>query len=123
MQITNTKNKASGLSGPDSLRSKRNGLLSIALFIAVLAAFTALIAPAFAADELRLIGIVKTIDPRSGIVFVDVQSESCPGIRRFYADDLGVLGRYVNKTITFYIDSAICRDTSIHTIRVSWGIK
>jgi hypothetical protein len=121
MQIMNTKQAASDRSkygGP-----QRSGLLTVLLAAAVLIAVSTGAKPALAHDELRLIGIIKTIDLKTGIVLVDVQTESCPGLRRFRADNIDALGKYVNQDISFYIDSSTCRDTAIHTILVSWGIN
>jgi hypothetical protein len=124
MQTMNTNRAAIGRVGPKNSGLQRRGLKIVLLAAAIIVAFALGGQPAFASsDDLHLIGIVKTIDPRTGIIFVDVQSESCPGMRRFYADDLGAMGKYVNQTITFFIDSATCRDTAIHTIKVSRGIK
>jgi hypothetical protein len=123
MQIVKTNKTAVSRAGLKNGNPKRYGQLVIFVVAAVLIAFAAAAEPVFAADELLLTGIVKTIDPKTGLVFVDVGSESCPGIRRFYADDLNTLGKYVNKEITFRIDSSTCRDTAIHTILVSRGIN
>jgi hypothetical protein len=123
MQIMNTKKAADGQAGPKNCRPARHGLPAVFLAFAVLLAFAMVEQSAFAKDELLLSGIVKTIDPKTSLVFVDVGSESCPGIRRFHADDLGALGRYVNQTVTFYIDSPTCSDSAIHTILVSRGIN
>jgi hypothetical protein len=123
MQIMNTKKATADRFGSKYGGSQRSGLLTILLAAAVLIAVSIGGQPALAFDELRLTGIVKTIDPKTNLVLMDVQSESCPGIRRFRADDLGALGRYMNQAITFYIDSSTCRDTAIHTILVSRGIK
>ncbi len=79
--------------------------------------------PVYAVDELYLTGVVKNINPITGIVYVDVTSDSCRGMRIFRADDLGKLGNYVNQAISFYIDSSTCGDNNVHMILVSRGIS
>lgn len=76
----------------------------------------------FAEDELYLTGIVKNINPATAVVYVEVSSESCRGMRIFHVDDPGNLEKYVNMTISFYIDSSMCGDNKLHAILVPWGI-
>jgi len=124
MQNVDFDNATAGRIGGKKSHLQRIGVLVLLLVFTVMVTSIVGERSAYAAkDELRLTGIVKEIDPKTGIVFVDVQSESCPGMRRFYAEKTGAMDRYVDLTITFFIDSSTCRDASVHTILVSWGIN
>lgn len=64
---------------------------------------------AHAVDELFLTGVVKSIDYVSGVITIDVKSESCLGIRSFQVDHTGKLDKdLIGKQISFPIDSSTC---------------
>ena len=125
MQATRTGHSG----GPEESTARKSALrrgFSLALFgaVAVLLAI-ACSGPANAddLDRLYLTGVIKNVNPVTGLVYVDVRSESCHGMRIFKADDLEGLIGYIGMTVSFFIDSNTCDDTSIHTIRVSRGFR
>ncbi len=78
-------------------------------------------APVFAEDELHLCGIVKNMDTKKVFVSVDVQSESCRGLRTFKlpaADRTSSfnLDESVNESICFYIDVNRCQPGTTYSI-------
>jgi hypothetical protein len=104
------------------------GVLGLLLGALVVLALAVCGDPACAADDLHrdnlhLTGIVKNINSATGMVYVEVVSSSCVGMRIFRADDIGKLESFLNQEISFFIDSATCKDNNVHTILVSWGIK
>jgi len=73
--------------------------------------------PAYAGDELYLTGIVKSVDVNSGTIVVDVQSQSCPGLRRFSVEDASGLQRLKKgEKVSFTVDSPACKDNTIYKI-------
>ncbi|MGQ9745068.1 MAG: hypothetical protein ACUVQV_03565 [Dissulfurimicrobium sp.] len=74
---------------------------------------------ALAEDELFLCGIVKTIDAKTGMVTVDVKSDSCPGVRQFQlAAPKAALHFIAGEEKCFPIDSSHCNDGNIHKILI-----
>lgn len=69
-----------------------------------------------AADELAQTGIVKSVDPATKIVIIDVLSSSCRGTRKFIVADAELIGTMVDTTIDFVIDSSTCRHDEIYAI-------
>jgi hypothetical protein len=67
-------------------------------------------------DELFLTGIVRTVNANSGIVVVDVKSQSCPGLRSFNFKNSTDLEGLEGKKISFSIDSSVCRSGEIYKI-------
>jgi hypothetical protein len=72
--------------------------------------------PADAVDELNLTGIVHTVDLRSGMVVIDVKSESCKGLRRFRSDDPSDLKELEGIKVSFSINSSVCKAGEIYKI-------
>jgi hypothetical protein len=73
--------------------------------------------PVYAGDELYLTGIVKSVDVNSGTIVVDVQSQSCPGLRRFSVEDAsGLQGLNKGEKVSFTIDGSACKDNAIYKI-------
>jgi hypothetical protein len=72
--------------------------------------------PADAVDELYLTGVVSTIDLRSGIVFVQVQSGNCRGLRKFRFDNTIDMEGLQGKKISFSINSSVCKAGEIYKI-------
>jgi hypothetical protein len=69
-----------------------------------------------AVDELYLSGILRTVNTNSGIVVVDVKSQSCPGVRRFNFDKSEDLEGMEGKKISFSINSSVCSSGEIYKI-------
>jgi hypothetical protein len=86
------------------------------LLIWVVAFFVLCIHSSEAVDELYLTGILRTVDANSGIVVVDVMSQSCPGLRRFKLDKITDLEGLEGKKISFSIDSSVCRRDEVYKI-------
>jgi hypothetical protein len=84
------------------------------LFILTVALLILYIHPVYAADELYLTGIVKSIDRNTRTVVVDVQSSSCHGIREFVVDAPAALDDFVGKRIDFSIDSSTCKRGEVY---------
>lgn len=122
MQIMNTEKAAAHRAWSNSDHSQRYGLTAALLIAAVLFALAAGGRPVFAHDELRLTGVIKTINPANGLVYVEVGSQSCRGMRIFRADNLDTLSKLLGQRISFYIDSSTCSDNKVHTIVVSRGV-
>jgi hypothetical protein len=84
------------------------------LFITIIALLILYFNPAYAADELFLTGIIKSIDNNTKTVVVDVQSSSCHGIRTFVVNDPDALYDLINKKIDFSIDSSNCKRGEVY---------
>ena len=72
-----------------------------------------------AVDNLSLTGFVKSFDNNSGIVRVDVTSESCKGLREFrMSDDAkgGLDASLIGNKVQFYINSATCERGRVYNI-------
>jgi hypothetical protein len=72
-----------------------------------------------AVDNLSLTGFVKSFDNNSGIVRVDVTSESCKGLREFRMSDdaKGALdASLIGNKVQFYINSATCERGKVYNI-------
>ncbi len=76
-----------------------------------------------AGEDLDLTGVIKGFNPAKGIVYVDVTSKSCPGMRTFRVDKPSEVEKYIEEQITFQIDSEKCNDNTVHTILLSRGIR
>lgn len=86
-------------------------LLTIILFLLLCINFVT------AGDELFLTGIVKNINPKSGIATIEVKSGNCSGTRIFQTEDISELEDLQGKTISFFIDSPTCKGNEIYTMR------
>ncbi len=75
-----------------------------------------LIHSSYAADELYLTGIVKSIDHANKTVVVDVQSVSCRGGREFTVDHPYQLDEFLGAIISFSIDSSTCADGKVYKL-------
>jgi hypothetical protein len=70
---------------------------------------------ALGTDELFMTGIVKGIDHRTGIVTIEVKSETCRGIRHFKPEDASTINdTQQGKKISFRIDSPTCTDDRVY---------
>ena len=81
---------------------------------------------AFAAgetDQLYVTGIIKSVNPATGLVMVDVTSSSCHGMRTFKADNLDKLQAYIQQRISFFIDSNRCNVKETYTIVTARGLR
>lgn len=62
-------------------------------------------------DELYLSGIIKSYDKEKGLIWVDVKSESCRGIREFRVPEsvrLELDPSLIGQKINFFINSSTC---------------
>ncbi len=84
------------------------------LFILTASFVIMYIHPVYAADELFLTGIIKSIDHNTRTVVADVKSSSCHGTRTFAVDNPSALDDFINKKIDFSIDSSICKYGEIY---------
>jgi hypothetical protein len=73
--------------------------------------------PLLGQDELWLTGKVLTYDVKTGLIKVDVKSESCPGVRTFEAEAGLPESALVGKEIHFGIDSSTCKGDRTYKIR------
>ena len=69
-----------------------------------------------AVDELYLTGIVRSVYLKSGLVVVDVKSQSCPGVRQFSVDNIYSLQGFEGGKISFSINSSSCKGSTIYKI-------
>jgi hypothetical protein len=69
-----------------------------------------------AVDELYLTGIVRNVYLKSGLVVVDVKSQSCPGVRQFSVDNVYSLQGFEGGKISFSINSSSCKGSTIYKI-------
>ena len=72
-----------------------------------------------AVDNLSLTGFVKSFDNNSGIVRVDVTSESCKGLREFRVPDDakgGLDTSLIDMKLQFYINSSTCERGRVYNI-------
>jgi hypothetical protein len=102
---------------------RRGFFLSLILItgIAVLFVFPS---PSAAMDELFLSGVVKHIDLNTGLITVDVKSESCRGVRRFKLIDASSLkDTQPGKRISFRIDSSVCKSDVVYKMILPRGTK
>ena len=82
----------------------------------------ALISPSYALDEnLYLTGLIKSVDPLTGIAVVDVKNIGCAGTRSFRVDDVALLNDLQGEQISFFIDRSKCIDKDVHKIVLSRG--
>lgn len=89
------------------------------LCIACVFIFLATINISYPQENLSLTGIIRAVNPQTGIVRIQVTSEQCKGLWNFkfpeYAkDDLD--NSIVGKRLQFTIDSPICDPKRLHTI-------
>ena len=75
-------------------------------------------------DQLNLTGTIKSINMVTGIVYVEVVSSSCLGMRMFKADDPERIVNFVDQKVSFFIDDNACRNNNdIQTMIVSRGLR
>jgi hypothetical protein len=80
----------------------------------------------YAVDELVLVGVLESVNVHSGMVTVNVKSQSCAGLKRFKVENAEDVEGFAGKRIVFSIDSSVCRDTAVHriiTIRREGGLR
>ncbi len=102
---------------------RRRGMLLVLSLVIALLGLSTIDRPAYAEDELYLTGIIKTVNQVTGVVYVEVVSLSCHGIRTFRADQPEKLANLIGTKVSFFIDSNRCRDDAVHTMLVSRGIR
>lgn len=98
---------------------KIKSVLKLFVFFVVLFLFISFSGTSFSQEKLNLTGIIKAVDPITGIVRVQVTSENCKGLWNFkfpdYAkDDLD--SSMVGKKIQFNIESPACDPKRLHSI-------
>lgn len=77
-----------------------------------------------AVDELYLEGIIKSYDKQKGIIWVNVLSEGCRGLREFRLpeDAKEDLEPYlIGKKIEFSINSSICEQGKVYNMILKGG--
>jgi len=70
-------------------------------------------------DNLYVTGVVRSVDPGSGTVRVDVTSEGCKGLREFQLSKDAVReldNSLIGKRTQFHIDTNMCERGKIYTI-------
>jgi hypothetical protein len=77
-----------------------------------------------AVDELYLRGIIKSYDKQKGIIWVNVLSEGCRGLREFRLpenakEDLDP--SLIGQKIDFYINSSVCEKGKIYNMILKGG--
>ncbi|MFA5073972.1 MAG: hypothetical protein WC539_08785 [Nitrospirota bacterium] len=92
----------------------------ICFFIIALA--SALFCPLYAEDELVLIGILKSINPKTNTVIVEVKSSSCRGLRTFTVGNAIELDDFINQKIRFQIDSSVCKKDTLYRMLPGVGV-
>jgi hypothetical protein len=126
MQTMNTSKAAGGPVGPKNGGPQKTGLRAAVVAVVLLIAFAVGGQTAFGADvhdQLRLTGVIKSIDGVTGMVLVDVTSSSCRGMRTFRASKPDILDDYIGKRIAFFIDSNRCDIKEVYTILLERGIR
>jgi len=97
---------------------------SLFLFLLIIVFLMFTVGQAVGVDELFLTGIVKGIDQKTGIITVDVKSESCRGVRHFKLIDASSLkDTQQGKKISFRIDSAACKSDIVYKMILPRGTK
>lgn len=70
-------------------------------------------------DELYLSGIIKSYDKEKGLIWVDVRSESCRGIREFKVPEsvrLDLDPSIIGQKIDFFINSSKCEPGKVYNM-------
>lgn len=70
-------------------------------------------------DELYLSGIIKSYDKEKGLIWVDVRSESCRGIREFRVPEsvrLDLGPSLIGQKIDFFINSSKCEQGKVYNM-------
>jgi len=73
----------------------------------------------WAVDNLFLTGFVKSFNASSGVIRVDVTSESCKGIRELRVPDDAkndLDASLIGEKLQFYIDSATCERGKVYNM-------
>lgn len=78
------------------------------VLVSLIALITVNLDKAGASDELRLTGVVDSVDVMSATVVIDVKSVSCHGPRTFKVDRVGNWGSLTGKKVRFQINSSSC---------------
>ncbi len=84
------------------------------IFIATFLFLTFNLCAVHAVDELFLTGVVKKVDSIRGLVTVEVQSESCPGIMNFRVENGMDLEGSEGRRISFFINASTCSPHEIY---------
>jgi len=86
------------------------------LFIVFLVFSAFWIHSAGAVDELYLVGVVMSVDLRTGTVLVDIKSHNCKGLHRFRINDASELEGLSGKKVSFAINSSVCLPGEVYNI-------
>jgi hypothetical protein len=101
----------------------RKILCSVFLSILTITLLGFNLGPAYAADELFLRGIVKSVDLVKKTVVIDVKSSNCRGTRIFTIEKPLEVEALEGERIDFSIDSSTCRNDEVHSMRSYWRVK
>jgi len=88
----------------------------LGFLVPVISSLILMSSPLIAGDELFLTGILRSVDPKSNTVVVDVLSQSCPGPRRFSVGNARVLQGREGGKVSFSINSSSCNGNVIYRI-------
>lgn len=73
----------------------------------------------FSVDELYLTGVIKSYHKEKGLIWVDVRSEGCKGLREFRIPDsmrLDLDPSLVGHRINFFINSPKCEPGHVYNL-------
>jgi hypothetical protein len=101
----------------------RKILCSVFLSIFTITLLVLNIGPAYAADELFLRGVVKSVDIVKKTVTIDVKSSSCRGTRIFTIEKPLEVEDLVGERIDFSIDSSTCKSDEVYSMLSYWRVK
>jgi hypothetical protein len=79
--------------------------------------------PVYAADELFLRGVVKSVDIVKKTITIDVTSQSCRGTRIFTVEKPLEAEALEGEWIDFSIDSSICKSDEVYSMVSYWRVK
>ncbi len=74
---------------------------------------------AFGIDELHLTGIIKSYDKEKGLIWVNVSSEGCRGLREFRVPEsvrLDLEPSLIGQRIEFQINSSRCEKDLVYNM-------
>lgn len=95
----------------------RNMRLKTVMILILLSVLLMPFQRAFCVDELFLAGIIKSYDKEQGILWVDVKSEGCSGLRKFMVSEdarADLEPSLIGQRIEFQIDSNICKKGKVY---------
>ncbi len=89
------------------------------VFFAILFILISFPRTSFSQEKLNLTGIIRAVDPITGIVKIQVTSENCKGLWNFKFPDYAkedLDSSMVGKKIQFNIESPACDPKRLHSI-------